>query len=114
MIYEKQNKVILVDDDPINNLVTKRLLQRINPQMEIMDFTNSVSALEYLKSSRFDLILLDINMPEMNGWDFLKELESAGNKTPVLILSSSIDPHDHLKSIQHQSVRGFLRKPLLN
>jgi CheY-like chemotaxis protein len=114
IINDKYGKVILVDDDPINNLVTKRLLQKINPNLEIVDFTNAIDALEHLKSSRIDLILLDINMPEMNGWEFLNELENSGNKTPVLMLSSSIDPSDHCKSILYKSVRGFLRKPLLN
>ncbi|MFY8109968.1 MAG: response regulator [Bacteroidia bacterium] len=114
IISDKNGKVILVDDDPINNLVTKRLLQKINPTLEIMDFTNAHEALEHLKSSRIDLILLDINMPGMNGWEFLNELENSGNKTPVLMLSSSIDPNDHCKSINYKSVRGFLRKPLMN
>jgi|688.fasta_scaffold1301786_2 CheY-like chemotaxis protein len=114
MSSDKKGTVILVDDDPINNLVTKRLLQKINPTIAIVDFTNAIDALEHLKSSRIDLILLDINMPGMNGWDFLSELENSGNKTPVIMLSSSIDPHDHCKSINYKSVRGFLRKPLMN
>jgi CheY-like chemotaxis protein len=63
MSSDKKGTVILVDDDPINNLVTKRLLQKINPTIAIVDFTNAIDALEHLKSSRIDLILLDINMP---------------------------------------------------
>jgi CheY-like chemotaxis protein len=114
IISEKQRKVLLIDDDPINNLVTKRLLLQIHPQLEIMDFTRADIALTHIISDKTDLILLDINMPGMNGWEFLTELEKIGNKTPVIMLSSSIDPNDHCKSIHFKSVRGFLRKPLLN
>ena len=111
---KKIPQILLVDDDPINNLVTKRLLQKLNPVIIIQDFNKPEEAIEFLKANEVDLIFLDINMPGMNGWDFLTEKENINDKTPVLMLSSSIDPNDHIKSIDFKSVKGFLRKPLLN
>jgi CheY-like chemotaxis protein len=63
-----------------------------------------------------DIIFLDLNMPVMNGWDFLehfsKEFYPQFNAIKVVILSSTIDPSDYLKAKQYEAVTHFLSKPL--
>ncbi|MDP1726022.1 MAG: response regulator [Bacteroidota bacterium] len=105
-------KVILIDDDPINNFVNKKLIQRLFDEIEIIEFLDAVSALKYLDNNKPDFIFLDINMPEMNGWDFLKAYEKMTEQSSVIILTTSIDPADRARSEMYPFVEGFFVKPL--
>jgi CheY-like chemotaxis protein len=109
--------IFLVDDDPINNLINKRLLGKVEIAKNIVEFIEGEAALEKLKE--FDpnqsiLIFLDINMPVLNGWEFLEKYQEihANRCDKIVILSSSIDYQDRLKSQGYKSVTGFLEKPL--
>ena len=66
------NSVILVDDQPISNFITRKLLQVEGITIPISDFTNPVLALEQILKHKEQnyLIILDLNMPEMTGWEF--------------------------------------------
>jgi CheY-like chemotaxis protein len=115
--------VLLIDDDPILVMVCTRL-------MKITDFSNSVlvakegrEALDLLKKVlaaeeqvKPQLILLDINMPVLNGWDFLKEyvvlMDQLRMEIPVFMLSSTIDQADFDKAKTYDIVKGFFSKPL--
>ncbi|SNR96320.1 response regulator receiver protein [Belliella buryatensis] len=106
------NKIIFVDDDKIQHMINKKNMLRIKPDLELIFFQNPFSALEWLETNDFDLLLLDINMPEMSGWEFLDVLEEKKIQIPVKMLSSSMDPDDIAKSNAYQMVEGFLVKPL--
>jgi CheY-like chemotaxis protein len=109
--------IFLVDDDPINNLINKRLLSKTRISQKIQEFLGGEDALLRLKevpdSSQL-LIFLDINMPVLNGWEFLnKYLDSFPNrKDKIIILSSSIDFQDRQRAQEYEIVSGFLEKPL--
>lgn len=109
--------VFLVDDDPINNLINKHLLSRLGNCKNIQDFEEGQDALSKLQEipiSKRLLILLDINMPVLNGWEFLNryaELYSFRNDK-IVILSSSIDSHDRQIATNYHFISGFLEKPL--
>ena len=109
--------IFLVDDDPINNLINKRLLGKVGISDKIIEFLEGEEALtqiEILPSEHQVLIFLDINMPVLNGWEFLeKYLETFPNRQDkIVILSSSIDFQDRQKAREYQLVSGFLEKPL--
>ncbi|MEM9981557.1 MAG: response regulator, partial [Bacteroidota bacterium] len=59
-----------------------------------------------------DMILLDINMKGMSGWEFLEEFQKLKSKVPVYILTSSTDIHDIQKAKEYSVVKGFIMKPL--
>lgn len=109
--------IFLVDDDPINNLINKRLLSKTGISHDIKEFLGGEDALKLLvdipQSDRL-LIFLDINMPVLNGWEFLnKYLEGFPNrKDKIIILSSSIDFQDRQRAQEYHIVAGFLEKPL--
>lgn len=108
--------IVLVDDDPINNLINKRLLNKLDLSPEVVEFLEAEKALKFIAEdgNRNTLILLDINMPVMNGWDFLTqyaELEKK-RKDKIVMLSSSIDHQDIKKSREFSYVHGFIEKPL--
>ncbi|WP_194973739.1 response regulator [Aquiflexum lacus] len=106
------NKLVFVDDDKIQHMINRKNLLRIKPDIELFFFENPFEALDWLNNHEADLLILDVNMPEMQGWDFLEELVKTGNKIPVKMLTSSMDPMDVVISEKYGQVTGFLVKPL--
>lgn len=113
-------RIMLVDDDNVHHVVTGMLLKRLPYDIETSRAMNGLEAINMLKAEPDklpDLILLDLNMPVMNGWDFLeifKDLMSSFSKVPVIcILSSTIAPDDIERSNSYDIVECFLSKPLL-
>lgn len=119
---KKLNCILLVDDDDDCNFFHKRLLNKMECVEQIHIVNNGEEALNYLmsniekKQSNPDLILLDINMPKVNGWEFLdsfKELDEAEkNKITLIMLTTSLNPDDKLKAKLYKEIRGFYEKYL--
>lgn len=107
-------KIIQIDDDFINNMANERLMKKMGISFEMTNFLDPTEALQFLNESTesFDLILLDINMPRINGWEFLEKYESIPTKTPIVMLTSSLDPNDKKKSESAKLLAGFYVKPL--
>lgn len=113
------NKVLCVDDDQVTRMICKVVVTNGGLTTTMIEAGNGQEALDVFKndptSVDIDLILLDINMPVKNGWDFLDEFNATAQqkfpKTKVAILSSSIDPDDVEKSKEYPNVICFLRKP---
>jgi CheY-like chemotaxis protein len=113
--------VWLIDDDEVCNYLTTRTLQLNKFSSEVRSFTNAQEVLTEHEASvepkKFpDFIFLDLNMPEIDGWQFLKAdrqlPEELKDSCTLYILSSSIDEDDINKSKLHEDVRDFLSKPL--
>lgn len=106
-------KILLVDDDPIFLKLAKLSIKKEDESVEIFTSTNGEEALQFLHSSKVDIIYLDLNMPVMNGWEFLDEISKKETKHPsIFILTSSIDPTDRRKAKDHPMVAHMLQKPL--
>lgn len=118
------NKVFLVDDDSITNMLNEKIIIKHDIANSVSTFTDGYLALRQLKENALisseknipDIIFLDINMPEINGWKFIEELLSIDaidfNKCKVIMLSSSIDIIDIQKSISFSVISNFITKPL--
>jgi len=104
--------IILVDDQPIANFITRKLLEIEGYNKNVLDFTNPEEALTYLEDKQKTLIFLDLNMPEMNGWEFMDSLESKGQKHKIIILSSSTSSIDQNRAKKYKSVIKYVEKPL--
>lgn len=114
------DEVCLIDDDKVTIMLTKK---RVN----IANFCNNITSYENGKKAydNFadrinnnialpDLILLDINMPIWDGWDFLDEFSKINNnpRLCLFMMTSSIDPKDKEKALQYPIVKDFLVKPI--
>lgn len=107
--------VYLIDDDDIQNLINSKIIELVNKEIETITFEGGESALLSLKNNDLDLpklILLDINMPRMNGWEFIEKYENLGLDVPVYIVTSSINKQDQEKSASYSAIKGFISKPL--
>lgn len=114
---------LLVDDDPVNNYLTKMILKKSFEEVHVNDFTIPEDALEFIKSGPSHnppdgktTLFLDINMPSISGWEFLEALElfeaSIKEQYNIYILSSSVDPKDINRAKENQLVLDFIEKPL--
>jgi CheY-like chemotaxis protein len=119
----KSVSVLLVDDDDINNFISIKLIKKAVLNADITACLNGKLAIEKLleiqkeDASRLpDYILLDINMPVMNGWEFLEEYDrlkiDAAGKTKIFIISSSVFSNDINKAKSFPLVTDFVSKPL--
>lgn len=108
----------MIDDNELDLLISRKLISKQVTSLEFTEFTDAALALHHLQSlqeNEFDIILLDLNMPDMNGWDFLDEYQKLpAHKACVYILTSSLDTRDKLRSKEYEVVKGYFDKPLKN
>ena len=118
--------VLLVDDDEATNFLNTMILEKAEFAEKIVVAKNGKEALDILSSRDKnssdhpvpDLILLDINMPIMNGWDFLNHYHQLQPqlkaKTVLIMLTTSLNPEDKEKAETNPDINGFENKPLNN
>lgn len=112
----------LVDDDDIFVFLTTKAIEQTNLVDLIKVFENGLDALNFLKENKNnidalpEIILLDLSMPIMNGWQFLEEFTqlspTIGKKITIYICSSSISPDDILRAKTISEVSDYIIKPL--
>jgi CheY-like chemotaxis protein len=117
-----EKKFIVVDDDSVNNLICRKVINLVFPEAEVLTFTNPEKALLYIKSNfaysfgKRAILLLDINMPILSGWDFLEEFEdfdaNIKERLKIYMLSSSTDQLDKDLANENKNVSGYIEKPI--
>lgn len=113
-------KIFIVDDDAIYRLIVLIMLKRFDPSLNIEQCENGKKGLEVLESHKASgdtiIVILDINMPILEGWGFLNELEKnnfyAIKKLIIYMVSSSTDDDDIVKSKNFKFIKHFFHKPL--
>jgi len=124
---KKLNCVLLVDDDEGNNFLNRIVIEDIGIADQIVTALNGKEALEFLTNKgqyiesknnypQPDLILLDINMPVMDGWEFLEAYEKLDSNQKgdiiIVMLTTSLNPDDRKTAENSQEVSDFRNKPL--
>ena len=111
-------RVMVIDDSEIDLLYARIVLERLDEPVEVLAFDSARDALGALKAAaeRPQLILLDLNMPGMSGFDFLaaytQHAADGGATVPVALLTSSPDPADRDRALAHAVVHDYFVKPL--
>ena len=118
---------MLIDDNEIDNLINQKMIEAAVVAEIIYTHTSAKSAIEFLRNVEKlevadkvlpDVVFLDIDMPLMDGFQFLDEFEKLGNalkkKCKIVMLTSSINPQDFTRSKKYTSVKQYLNKPLTN
>ena len=100
--------ILLVDDNSMNVLFTRKLIQHWNTKVDVA--VNGVEAVERAKSNKYDLILMDLHMPVMDGYTASNHIRTFDMKTPILALTASIDAEVQEK-IQQYGLNDVLQKP---
>lgn len=122
----KYYAVMLIDDNEIDNLINQKMIEAANITEHIFTHTGARSAIEFLRNiekiSKIaqdvlpDVIFLDIDMPLMDGFQFLDEFEKltedTKKKCKIVMLTSSINPQDVNKSKKYSYVKKYINKPL--
>jgi CheY-like chemotaxis protein len=113
---KKIDLVYIIEDDVVSTFLIQKIIDQSNIVEQSLTFANGLEAFNSLieQENIPAVIFLDINMPVMDGWEFLEAFEgvSFSKNIPVFILSSSIDTGDIEKSKTYNQVKGFLTKPL--
>jgi CheY-like chemotaxis protein len=123
------NKLLIIDDDPVTIKICELVINNANFAREIVTHTNGKESIDYFSNyferkkrgdkveAAPDLILLDLNMPVMDGWEFLdnyiRKYSDRLPQTKIAILSSSINPEDFIKAQRYSIVIEFIHKPLV-
>ena len=114
-------RFIIVDNDPVNNLLCSLTIRDVAREAEIHTFNFPVDAFEHITTSHLNtddvtVLLLDINMPIWSGWDFLDNFEMLDEKIKrqikIYIISSSIDTSDKHRARENKNVVDYIEKPL--
>lgn len=112
---EKYSKIVFIDDDVLTNVLNKKIVQALLPEMPVevfLDIDEALSSLQKHNTDKGTLIFLDINFPGRGGWEFLDEYAAFSNASNVIVLSSSIDNRDREKARGYKSVIDYITKPL--
>lgn len=118
---------MLIDDNEIDNLINQKMIEAASIAEHIYTHTGAKSAIEFLRNMEKleiakevlpDVIFLDIDMPLMDGFQFLDEFEKLSTATKkmskIVMLTSSINPQDFDRSKKYGNVKLYLNKPLSN
>jgi len=114
--------VLLIDDDRLTSFYNEKVVNKHSAFKEVVSVNSGTNALKYLrdafegKTIKPELIFLDINMPAMNGWEFLIEFNKLDKEytesIKVILLTTSSNPDDYLRSKENNLVTDFINKPL--
>lgn len=118
----KYDTVLLIDDNYIDNVIHRKILESCKFAKQILAFESAKLAIDYIRSiqsyqlEQAVIIFLDLRMPELDGYAFLREIanmhEAILSKIKIYVLSSSLDPIDRKKIEENQLTQYFISKPL--
>ncbi len=115
-------RICIIDDDEMYQYIITRQIVKLCPEAKVISYRHGTEAIEALKALAtgdflpWDVILLDINMPVMDGWQFLGILEAMvseiGKMVDIYVVSTSVDTRDTEKALADKNVKAYISKPI--
>ncbi|WP_323825963.1 response regulator [Algoriphagus sp. C2-6-M1] len=105
-------KILLLDDDRIQGILYKKRFLKINSGIEFVYFDTPSKALDFLKTESIDLLLIDLNLPEMSGWEFVNEVEKVSPNSKVILQSGSVQQEETQRANSDKRISQIFEKPL--
>ncbi len=114
---QKTECVLLIDDDPASNFLARQLIEEIDGSIQVCTSRNGAEALAFLDGCMVsgncpDLVLLDLNMPGMDGFAFLEALQSSFNPPRRIYVLTSSYCHGDVERASGFRIAGYLSKPV--
>ncbi|MGH1484678.1 MAG: response regulator [Cellvibrionaceae bacterium] len=110
------SRILIVDDSEADQFLCEYAIEHYDPAIEVKKVFDGKEALDFIENAEndVDIIFLDINMPGMNGFDFLEIYKNydGDNKAKIIMLTSSVESEDYERCMQYDEVEQFLSKPL--
>lgn len=105
-------KILLLDDDRIQKILVEKRLLKIDSGVKFVYFDKPNEALDFLKSDSVDLLLVDLNLPEMSGWEFVNEAEKVSPNSIVILQSGSVESEQIQRANSDIRISKIFEKPL--
>lgn len=110
-------KLLIIDDDEVLLMIMSKMFKKVNPERDLNLFSSGKSALDRLEELKVEentrFLMLDINLKDMSGWDFLKELESRNDQfSKVFLITSSVSQSNQEIAKKYSSIIDFFEKPI--
>ncbi len=102
-------KILLVEDFVINQEITKEIMQMMECEVDIAE--DGTDAVEMVQDNEYDLIIMDINMPEMDGYEATRQIRKMGNKTTIVALTANALQGDREKCLE-AGMDDYIAKPV--
>jgi len=106
-------KIIFIDDSATVLMSVEMAMEPLSSVINFDAYDNPIEALEIIKNNKFDLIITDINMPQMSGFEFIKKIRTLGIKTPALALTTENTAQMKMEG-KSVGINGWITKPFTN
>ena len=106
-----KNVLIVDDSGTMRKIIMRGIRQAGIGNADFTEAADGVEGLRAVEKTRFDLILSDVNMPNMNGLDFVKAVASRPGTTPPIVMITTEGSEEVIKEAMHRGAKGYLKKP---
>jgi CheY-like chemotaxis protein len=105
-------KILVLDDDKIQHFLFRKRLDFLFPDRVVFFKSTPSEAVDFLKANKVDLIFLDLNLPEMSGWDLLELLKKNSIECRIILVSGSVSPEDQQRVKNDGTIQAIYEKPI--
>lgn len=104
-------RILIAEDEEYNQMVVQTMIELLYPDVEVLMVSNGIEALDRLKTESFDLVLSDVDMPLMNGYELVSETKALGLNVPMICVTAFAISGDKEKLLMHGFSR-YISKPI--
>lgn len=105
-------KILVLDDDKIQHFLIRKRLGFLFPELVLFFKSKPSEAVNFLKANKVDLIILDLNLPEMSGWELVDLLKKNAIESKIILVSGSVSLEDEQRVKKDGSIHAIFEKPI--